>query len=87
MSHSPDTRCYGSIGVGEDERFCTRCYACGWRGPVFEADQYDEALAETARHSDPAVLKELADWERMLTEGKNDSPFPYLEDPSEDTNS
>jgi len=89
MKRNQELRCYGSIGVGPDDRFYTRCDACGWRGPVFEADQYDDALAEAERHSDPELLKEQADWVRMLTEQRDDSHFPHadLEDPIEDTNS
>ena len=88
MSHSPDTRCYGSVGVGGDDRSYTRCDACGWRGAVYEADQHDEARAEAERHSDPELLKEMADWMRMLTEERDDSHFPpYPEDPIEETNS
>jgi predicted nucleic acid-binding Zn-ribbon protein len=85
MSHSPDTRCYGSVGVGPDDRFYTGCDDCGWRGAVYEADQHDAARREADGHSDPEVLKEMADW--MALNSPPDSPFPYLEDPIEDTNS
>jgi len=75
MSHSPDPRCYGSIGVGPDDRFYTRCDACGWRGPVFEADQYAAADEEAEGHTDPEVLKEQAEWVALNT--PKDSPFPF----------
>ncbi len=85
MKRNQELRCYGSIGVGPDDRFYTRCDACGWRGPVFEADQYAAADAEAERHSDPELLKEQAEW--LALNSPPDSPFPYLEDPIEDTNS
>jgi hypothetical protein len=88
MSHSPDTRCFGSVGVGEDDRSYPSCWRCGWRGAVYEADQHDAANAEADGHTDPELLKEQADWIRMLTEQRDDSHFPpYPEDPIEDTNS
>ncbi len=88
MSHSPDTRCFGSVGVGPDDRFYTACDDCGWRGAVYEADQHDAARREADGHTDPELLKEMADWVRMLTEQRDDSHFPpYPEDRIEDTNS
>jgi hypothetical protein len=91
MSHSPDPRCYGSVGVGPDDRFYTRCDGCGWRGPVFEADQYDDALAEAERHSDPELLKEMAEWTELnwpketYPRYPEETPWPDVQ--SEDTNS
>ena len=75
MSHSPNTRCFASASVGWDGRFYPGCDACGWRGAVYEADQHDEALAEAERHTDPEVLKEMADWMELCR--PKDSPFPF----------
>lgn len=75
MSHSPDPRCYASVGVGWDERLYPACSACGWVGNSFEKHQYDDARLEAERHSDPEVLKELADW--VALNSVPDSPFPY----------
>ena len=75
MSHSPDARCFAATPVGEDDRFYTQCDACGWRGAVYEADQHDEARAEADGHTDPEVLKELAEWMELCR--PKDSPFPF----------
>ncbi len=86
MSQSRDTRCYASAGIGWDERVYPACSACGWVGNSFEKDQLDAARLEAERHSDPEVLRELAEW-LALNSVPDDSYFPYLEDPIEDTNS
>lgn len=91
MSHSPDTRCFGSVGVGPDDRSYTACSACGWRGAVYEADQHDAARREADGHSDPEVLKELADWTELnwpketLPRYPEETPWPDAQ--SEDSNS
>lgn len=91
MSHSPDTRCFGSVGVGPDDRFYTRCDACGWRGAVYEADQHDAARREVDGHTDPEVLRELAEWVELCRPKETyprypeETPWPDVQ--SEDTNS
>ncbi len=92
MSQSPDTRCYGSVGAGWDERLYTRCDACGWRGGFYEADQHDEARGEAERHSDLEVRKEMAEWVELNWSEKNNPFFTeetnlYLNVQSEEKNS
>ena len=92
MSHSPDPRCFASVGVGWDERLYPDCSACGWVGNSFEKHQYDAARLEADGHSDPEVLKELAEWVELNWSEKNNPFFteetnPYLNAQSEDTNS
>ena len=91
MNQSQDRRCFAATPVGWDDRFYTQCDAYGWRGPVFEADQHDEARAEAERHTDPEVLKEMADW-MELCRPKETYPLypeetPWPDDPIEETNS
>jgi len=86
MRHSPDPRCFATATVSESGRFYPYCTACGWESGPFEADQHDAARLEADGHSDPEVLKEMAEWVRMLTEQRDDSHFPpYPEDPIEDS--
>lgn len=75
MSHSPDPRCFALASVGDDERFYPSCWRCSWRGAVYEADQHDAANLEADGHTDPEVLKELADW--MELNRPKESPFPF----------